>query len=60
VANSTIELTGSLASPRIGARLSLHRFFAYGFYLPRVDIELAGTPKEINSSRLRRMLEAAP
>lgn len=53
VANSTIELTGSLASPRVGARLSLHRFFAYGFYLPRVDIELAGTPKEIRFKQIK-------
>lgn len=51
--NSDVKLTGSLADPKVSAQISLHRFYAYGFYLPRVDIALAGTPKELKIQQVR-------
>lgn len=53
IANSRINLAGSLSSPRVDAQLSLHRFYAYGFFLPRVDVALIGTPKEIKIKQVK-------
>lgn len=51
--NSSIKVTGSSNNPLINAQANLHRFYAYGFYLPRVDIALSGTPKEIKFNQIK-------